>query len=645
MGPVSPSVIELEASIPELMEKNRIPGLSIALIDGESLIWAEGFSYTDHTKRHRVTADTLFSLQSISKTYTATGFLIAASKGLVKLDDPLKKYYSEFRVNSRFGEGEADKITFRHLLSHRSGLTHEAPVGNNYSDRECTFEEHIESISETWLKFPVGERYSYSNLGMDLVGYALQRISEKPFTEYMREELFEPLVMTNSTYDQRYVRESLVFARGYRGDDEVPPDLIPMIPAGSLFSTAKDMAKFVSFHLSGGIVHGRRLIDKDLLWEMYRQQFQVKNQVCGYGLGVGQGWLFNTVFLDHSGGGYGYLTLQKWSPRYKIGAIVLTNQQYHSNVHVSIANEALGKMLKVKYGSVLEPRPLRFASRPVMGIETGKLRRLEGDYRVDSGLIRVRVKDGELYRTLPNGETGKLSPHSEIEFTNPIGEPYIFQLNERGEPKGILILEFSGPYYSSLENSTRDRPGPDRKEWRRYAGIYNLIDHRDILYVCTVVRNGYLHLIRSEGADEAKLREYKTNLFFTSDGEAVVFGEKGMTMGNIPLSKETDPYNRLLELTEREPSSPRLRGQSMLSLGGAYLALGEVDRALDTLVLNAKLHPQVIPRLLSLAEAYSIKLDKASIEKFLEKILEIDPKNEKALMMLKNLEKQAAHLP
>jgi CubicO group peptidase (beta-lactamase class C family) len=464
MGAVSPSINELEASIPELMEKNRIPGLSIALIDGESLVWAKGFGYTDLSKRHKVTADTLFSLQSISKTYTATGFLIAASKGLVKLDDPLKKYYPEFRVNSRFGEKEANKITFRHLLSHRSGLTHEAPVGQNYSRRECTFEEHIESISETWLKFPVGEHYSYSNLGMDLVGYALQRISGKPFTEYMKEELLEPLGMTNSTYDQRYVRENLVFARGHRGDDEVPPDLIPMIPAGSFFSTARDMAKFVSFHLSGGIVHGRRLINKDLLWEMYQQQFPVKNQICGYGLGVETIWQFNTVFLRHSGGGYGYLTLQGWSPKYKVGAVVLTNQAYHSNVHFLIANDALGMVLKVKFGSVPEQRPLKFAIPSVVSVETGKLHCLEGDYRVGNGLMMVRVKDGELYRTLPNGETGKLSPHSETEFTNPKGEPFLFQLDERGLPKSILILDFTGPFYCPLESSPRDDPGPDKAE-------------------------------------------------------------------------------------------------------------------------------------------------------------------------------------
>ena len=206
---------ELKQSIPAEMEKNTIPGLSIALVDGDDSVWAKGFGYTDLTTKHKVTRDTLFSLQSISKTCTATGFMIAADKGLVTLDDPLKKHYPGFRVNSRFGEREADKITFRHLLSHRSGLTHHAPIGNAFSNTECTFEEHVESISDSWLKFPVGERYSYSNLGIDLAGYALQLVSGVPFPQFMKEELLDPIGMADSTYDQRYVRSSCVFAKGH----------------------------------------------------------------------------------------------------------------------------------------------------------------------------------------------------------------------------------------------------------------------------------------------------------------------------------------------------------------------------------------------------------------------------------------------
>src|SRR5262245_44221606 len=120
-------VSKLKEELPGLMDKSNVPGLAIAIVDGERLVWAEGFGYTRRSNQAKVTADTLFSLQSISKTYTATGFLKAVDKGWLELDDPLRKYMPKFTVKSRFGKQEAKKITFRHLLSHWSGLPHEAP--------------------------------------------------------------------------------------------------------------------------------------------------------------------------------------------------------------------------------------------------------------------------------------------------------------------------------------------------------------------------------------------------------------------------------------------------------------------------------------------------------------------------------------
>src|SRR5262245_34997911 len=113
----SPLIAKLKVQMPKQMSDMSVPGLAIALVDGDKLVWAEGFGYTDRTNQTKVTADTLFCLMSISKTYTATGFLVAVQKGLMKLDDPLKKYYPQFTVKSRFGADEANRITFRHLLS------------------------------------------------------------------------------------------------------------------------------------------------------------------------------------------------------------------------------------------------------------------------------------------------------------------------------------------------------------------------------------------------------------------------------------------------------------------------------------------------------------------------------------------------
>ena len=147
-GPVRPltqasAISYLKARIEERMEASKIPGLAIALVDGDKVIWAEGFGHTERDGEQKVTPDTLFSMQSISKHFTTLGFLRAVDKGLVQLDEHLTAVAPKFKVHSRLGDGEAETITFRQLLSHWSGLPHEAPVGNNYDFRNTSFDDHI----------------------------------------------------------------------------------------------------------------------------------------------------------------------------------------------------------------------------------------------------------------------------------------------------------------------------------------------------------------------------------------------------------------------------------------------------------------------------------------------------------------------
>ena len=130
---------EIEDFIEKEIDANNILGLSFALVSDKGILWSKGYGYTNLEKKEKVTVDTLFSTQSMGKSFTATTFLILASKNNVNLDDPIRKYYPEFYINTKFGnpEEEIRKITFRRMLSHWAGFTHEAPLGNNYDDTPC----------------------------------------------------------------------------------------------------------------------------------------------------------------------------------------------------------------------------------------------------------------------------------------------------------------------------------------------------------------------------------------------------------------------------------------------------------------------------------------------------------------------------
>ncbi len=191
----------LAGALPARMAGAGIPGLSMAIVDRDGIVWAKGFGVRSTGGTDPVTTETLFSLQSISKVVTATAIMIAVQDGTLDLDAPVSAYLPKFTVHSRFEKKPQDLMTLRHFLTHRSGLVHEAPVGSNFTRGAVTFEDHIRSIGETWTLFPVGSRYKYSNLGMDLAGYALQTASGMPFEKYVEKRLLEPLGMSASTFD------------------------------------------------------------------------------------------------------------------------------------------------------------------------------------------------------------------------------------------------------------------------------------------------------------------------------------------------------------------------------------------------------------------------------------------------------------
>jgi len=167
-------ILDSERQIDAILQKEiHLPGLAVALVSCDEVLWAKAFGYRDAARREKADTDTLYGLLSLSKTVTVTGLMAAVQEGLLDLDVPIKKYLPGFRLNTRFPVDPMSAITVRHLLSMTSGLTHDAPVGNN-ADPDCpSYGDHIQSISRTWLRFRTGERAEYSNLGIELAAYIL----------------------------------------------------------------------------------------------------------------------------------------------------------------------------------------------------------------------------------------------------------------------------------------------------------------------------------------------------------------------------------------------------------------------------------------------------------------------------------------
>jgi len=123
---------------------------------------------------------------------------------------PITTYLPDFTVHSAFEAHPERHITLRMLLGCTAGFTHEAPLGNNYEPEVGDFEAHVRSISDTWLRFPVGTGEAYSNLGFDLAGRILEQVSNKPFSQVLHDSLLAPLGMDRSSFDRARVHASAI---------------------------------------------------------------------------------------------------------------------------------------------------------------------------------------------------------------------------------------------------------------------------------------------------------------------------------------------------------------------------------------------------------------------------------------------------
>ncbi len=420
------------------MLQANVPGLSIAVVDDQGVLWSEGFGYTDWDRKTPVTADTLFSIQSMSKSFTATAIMFAAQDGLLDLDAPITTYLPNFHVNSIFEEHPEQKITLRMLLSHTAGLVHEAPVGGNSDLPGHTFEEHIASISDTWLRSPVGTRYDYSNLGIDLAGYILQVRSGMPFIQYVQEKVLAPLGMVSSTLDINQVRATPGRAIGHGPFPLRPPVGWLLIPSGGVWTTANDMARYLQFHINGGALGGTRLLRQDLAETMYTPPNPAAS-AAEYALGISVNDHQGTRCIQHGGGGFGFNSYMVWYPELKLGVVVLANaegdnlvSQLTSNVLTSIiesdlpvyhARASTKPAVQPAYGPIVNgPAPLTdsalsdmIASKALPLDDAARLRRqaLAGDYvatkwGIPVGIAQVNDNNGTLTGTVL-GQTSVLT--------------------------------------------------------------------------------------------------------------------------------------------------------------------------------------------------------------------------------------------
>ncbi len=526
---------KIKEELPDMLTQASIPGAAIAVVDDRTVLWKETYGKVDGPDSRPVDMNTLFSIQSMSKSFTALAVPMAVQDGIVELDTPIKEYLPDFTVNSLYDKNPEKIITLRHLLSHWSGLTQEAPFGSNRDDR-YDFTKHIESISSTWLRYPVGYRYYYSNLGIDLAGYILQVHSGKPFAEYVMEKVLDAIGMSNSHYDMDVIEQANNRAIGH-SDYRIPPLRIPMIPAGGLYTNINDMAKYLQFHMNKGVVKGRRLLGADLMEQMHTIQFARSRQRFGYCLGLIRCPVSDSYCIYHAGAGYGFSSIMVMFPEKKIGVVLLTNFENESviwsllNMVIESISEKCGEAPIEEPGiermTKLDPKNPRVQA--VMG-RYGDVFEYIIEMKNDSLVLRMTPQNNSYPLTFydDDGElVGLFGNFSEVRFLPPYHgrRGYVMRIDRRLSDSNFNIRDFN--------DSPTDPPGPDKPYWSEYVGNYeHVINGEPNGTFSVTIRNGYLYTA------ECKCTEYKRGLFFYYDGLPINFSSNPPTASYVPIRKK-----------------------------------------------------------------------------------------------------------
>jgi CubicO group peptidase (beta-lactamase class C family) len=302
---------ELAASVQPFVDRQELAGAVMLVADKDKVLCVEAAGWADMAAKKPMQADSLFWIASQSKPITAAALMILVDEGEVRLDDPVEKYLPEFRGQMVVAEKDAEHvllrrpkhpITVRNVLSHTSGLPFKSGIEEPTLDL-YPLAARVRSYAMTPLDFEPDSKYQYSNEGINAAGRIIEVVAGMTFEKFLDERLLRPLGMNDTTFwpdDAQAARIAKAYkpGAGNRGLEETKigqlyypltdrRERFPM-PAGGLFSTARDVARFYQMLLNGGQLDGKRVLSEAAVKELTSRQTP-PGLKDSYGLGFSVG--------------------------------------------------------------------------------------------------------------------------------------------------------------------------------------------------------------------------------------------------------------------------------------------------------------------------------------------------------------------
>ena len=408
---------EQESIIDDFIDENDIPGAAVAIVRDNKIIAEGGFGFADVANAAPATANTVWPICSLTKSFTAVSAMQLVESGKLFLDEPVQTYLPGFQISDAV---KSQRMTSRLFLTHNSGL---GRTGHQDRTREETVNPYptrkalVDALDSAELQSTPGEAFSYCNEGFATVGHAIETIAGVPLEEYFTGKIFDPVGMLDSSVhfmdwknaaDRTYAysrTDGDPFDSGERHGEytvvRLNDDYQTFLSTGGIVSSAHDLALYqiasMAYDCSPmGLMAGS-------LDHMQSVQCPFGDTGWGYGLGYWVFWSGHVKVVGHSGGLPGISTYSMMIPSEKTATVVLTNRGDRRAFFLAerLMNSTRGTVWR---DSIDQPLPFttRYPKRT-----RGELAEYEGKYVFRSGTAEVESVDGGLLINTPSRLEGQ----------------------------------------------------------------------------------------------------------------------------------------------------------------------------------------------------------------------------------------------
>jgi CubicO group peptidase (beta-lactamase class C family) len=441
------------------MQKEHIPGLSLVVVRDRKVIKVKGYGIANLELNVPAAPNTVYQIGSLTKQFTAAAILLLVQENKVGLDDKISKYLDASPETWK-------DITLRHLLTHTSGL----PANGILTTDKTFLADYTEAeLLQSAISLPVpslpGEKFSYSNLGYDLLALIIEKVSGKPYAEFVQERLFKPLGMTATKVNGK---TAIVpnRAQGYlweNGSLRICEQISPtrFMGSASILSTALDLAQW------DAALSADTLLTATSRKAMWTPMTLTNGQATDYGFGWFISEMKKHVNIHHNGAMNGFLANVSRFVDDKLTVLVLVNQSGLANT------ERIATGVARLYIPAI--RPAQPPQQPsVVKVDPAVYAAYVGRYEYyNNVLFRLTADHGMLLGQLPWGEADDYFPLSSTSFWQAEDGVQITVIkNAAGEVTGLRVREENGsertaPRIGPLFHSLMPTPDPDPMRTRK----------------------------------------------------------------------------------------------------------------------------------------------------------------------------------